>query len=266
MTELATTESPMMFLGESVRNIQADIKTQTRRIVKVPSWLEKMKPNMKKAFPDKAFGVTPCLIVSCADGSQQRLGNPWHWPEPHRIWVKEKWAKEFHSRFHDRHGMSAPDYLVDPETKEPLVIYDADLGFPMMINDEFMAEHDDVAWKSPMMMPRRVSRLTLEVVEVRAERLQQITMADCIAEGVKIPVTTKDCPPGKGRMLLQLTGPGPHGDFAPCKYLPRREALRTEEAFYRAHYASMWDFLNSKRGYSWKSNPWVWVITFRRIQ
>jgi hypothetical protein len=131
-----------------------------------------------------------------------------------------------------------PYGVVDQKTREPIVVYDADREFPMLINEEFMAEHDEVAWRSPMMMPRRVSCITLEVVEVRAERLQQITMADCIAEGVKIPVTIKGCPPGKGRMLLQLTGPGPHGDFAPCKYLPRREAQRTEEAFYRAHYAA----------------------------
>jgi len=33
----------------------------------------------------------------------------------------------------------------------------------------------------------------------------------------------------------------------------------------RARFASLWDSLNAKRGYSWKSNPWIWVIGFRRL-
>jgi hypothetical protein len=31
------------------------------------------------------------------------------------------------------------------------------------------------------------------------------------------------------------------------------------------YYMELWDSLNSKRGYGWDKNPWVWAITFRRI-
>jgi hypothetical protein len=28
----------------------------------------------------------------------------------------------------------------------------------------------------------------------------------------------------------------------------------------------LWNSINAKRGYSWESNPWVWVIEFKRIE
>ena len=31
-------------------------------------------------------------------------------------------------------------------------------------------------------------------------------------------------------------------------------------------YAALWDSINAKRGFSWKLNPWVWVITFQKIK
>jgi len=34
---------------------------------------------------------------------------------------------------------------------------------------------------------------------------------------------------------------------------------------YRHTFSGLWDSINEKRGYSWESNPWVWVIEFRRF-
>ncbi len=76
------------------------------------------------------------------------------------------------------------------------------------------------------LMPRWASRITLEVVSVRAERLREITTEDALAEGI-----TKN---------LSLTP--------------------------RVQFAELWDSINAKRGYGWDSNPWVWVIEFERIE
>jgi hypothetical protein len=77
-------------------------------------------------------------------------------------------------------------------------------------------------------MPRWASRLTLEVTGVRVERLQEISEADAIAEGI------------------------PAFKPSPSK-IPR------------LHYASLWDSLNAKRGFGWDKNPWVWVVEFKRV-
>ena len=84
-------------------------------------------------------------------------------------------------------------------------------------------------WKSPIFMPRWASRLLLDVVSVRAQRLQDISVEDAIAEGCS-------------------------GSF-----------MGDTHSWHGAlqEFAMRWDKINAKRG-SWKSNPWVWVCAFRR--
>jgi len=90
----------------------------------------------------------------------------------------------------------------------------------------------DNRWRSPIHMPRWASRILLEVTDVRVERVQEIGEADAECEGVGW-----DC-----------CGEGENDPRTP------REA-----------FCGLWDSINAKRGYSWKSNPWIWAITFKRI-
>jgi hypothetical protein len=80
-------------------------------------------------------------------------------------------------------------------------------------------------------MPQWASRITLEVTEVRVERLQDISEADAKAEGC-----SGDCP--VGHIPSYLAGP--------LSY----------------HYAQLWDSINGDG--SWKSNPWVYRISFKQ--
>lgn len=89
-----------------------------------------------------------------------------------------------------------------------------------------MAEY--YQWHPSVHMPRKAARIFLQVADVRAERLQDITEAGAISEGLRIGI-----------------GGEP--------YLSCRDA-------YHAH----WDNLNKKRDYGWDTNPWVWVYTFAR--
>ncbi len=90
-------------------------------------------------------------------------------------------------------------------------------------------------------MPRWASRITLEIVNVRVERVWEITTEDVLAEGIK---QTKD-----GFYLAPLTGvvDFPWGNAVPA-------------------FASLWNEINDKRGYGWDVNPWVWVIEFKRLE
>jgi len=101
-------------------------------------------------------------------------------------------------------------------------------------------------WKPSIHMPRRASRITLEITGVRVERVQEISPADCEAEGI---TGESHASPVRGQPYEEyFNGDGLVYPY-PC------EAFR-----------ALWDSINGKRpGRSWADNPWVWVIFFKRI-
>ena len=97
----------------------------------------------------------------------------------------------------------------------------------------------DYIWSPSIHMHREASRITLEVTDVRVERVQEISADDAEAEGIPTHVvehTFRKCYRGAGE----------------------RAAKRIE------YFSRLWDNLNAKRGYGWDANPWVWVVAFRR--
>ena len=99
----------------------------------------------------------------------------------------------------------------------------------------------DMPWKSPLFMPRWASRITLEITNVRIERVQDISEADAMAEGVWQPG--------------QVVHADMKGFRGTTNYSARNQFMHT------------WEAINFGRGYGWNSNPWVWVISFtRRLQ
>jgi hypothetical protein len=82
-------------------------------------------------------------------------------------------------------------------------------------------------WRPSLFMPKEIARIFLEVTEVRAERLQDITPEDAIKEGIQIDDIEFDFPV--------------------------------------ALFSKLWDSINAKKC-PWDSNPWVWVYTFKIIE
>jgi hypothetical protein len=93
-------------------------------------------------------------------------------------------------------------------------------------------------------MPRAASRLTLEITDVRVQRLQDITDDDAKAEGIREFTMT-----AAGRET-RLYGTDP---------LASEQGRTPREGFQIA-----WDAINGKRA-RWAVNPWVWAISFRRV-
>lgn len=188
------TERPILFSGPMVRAILAGRKTQTRRLVK----------------PQPEQGIwkcgRSCLALGNAppppDGYERWC--PYGLPGD-RLWVRECWRELGSGQGADG---KIPTYPVP-------VGYAADRGY-------------SGPWRPSIHMPRWASRLTLEVVGVRVERLHDISEADAQAEG---------CAP-------MLTHADPSA---------------------REQFESLWDSINGKRA-TWASNPWVWVVTFRRLE
>jgi len=90
-------------------------------------------------------------------------------------------------------------------------------------------------WTPSIFMPRWASRILLAVVDVRVERLQEMNFNDWKLDFVPSAMEVN-------QSLASFTG----------------------AKFQREHSRDLWDKINAKRGHSWDSNPWVWVIEFRR--
>lgn len=217
-------ERPILFSGPMVRAILEGKKTQTRRVVRPQP-----------------------ILKPCAD---EKVGHAWHWKKGRReaIWW-EKIATPMSMLQHCPYGVPG-DWLWVRETwgigaefdickpsdvlsrmksgKRPEVTYKAD-------NPELMFYR----WRPSIHMPRWASRLTLGVVEVRAERLQDISEDDARAEGV-----------------------------SPDGYIKARPVTYHEGEFqhtaFRDTFRGLWDSINAKRGFGWDVNPWIWVVSFKK--
>jgi len=92
------------------------------------------------------------------------------------------------------------------------------------------------SWKPAIAMPPWASRLTLEITDIRVQRLQEISEEDAIAEGVDMPL----CAESEGGIF------------------ETRRRIR-EIAF-----PALWNRMNGKR--SWNDNPWVLAVTHKRAE
>jgi hypothetical protein len=106
---------------------------------------------------------------------------------------------------------------------------------------------DEEKWRPSIFMPRWASRLTLEVKDVRIERLQDITDKDVWLEGVE------------GRSFACEDFWCPEDENYGCLY---PHTINCEPI---CRFRFFWDHLNAKGGHSWDSNPCVFVIEFMRM-
>lgn len=228
-------ERGILMCGEMVRPILEDRKLQTRRIVKPTLWPfcdESAKVNGKVCLE-----MLECDIVS----PYGQVGD--------KLWVQESFlvaegepdksvSVHYKADYQWRHGILVPQSHKDMPTGKP-----------------------SKKWYSGRFMPRWASRITLEITNIRVERVQDISVEDAKKEGVTIPAV-------KDRVLLRVSGKYLPSDYWPEGTIQKGnnpEILKPNEVI-KAHFASLWDSINAKRGFSWESNPYVWVIEFRKAE
>jgi len=111
-------------------------------------------------------------------------------------------------------------------------------------------------WKPSIFMPREACRLFLRVLDVREERLQDISEADASSEGMNIFNSYNlKCPAWESINGVEDCIGHKHKrdwDFKNCPL--------------RCKFHLIWDSLNADRGYGWDTNPLVKVITFERAK
>ena len=148
-------ERPIIMGADSVRAILDGRKTQTRRVIKPqPKFIG--APNV----PFKTDDANPKGIINCPYG---KVGD--------RLWVRET---VFFETFHQQSDEELKRYGFNPNIG--VWVYRADNhDYPTITAN----------WTSPMFMPREASRITLQITDIRVERVQDITEEDAIAEGVE---------------------------------------------------------------------------------
>jgi hypothetical protein len=195
-------ERPILFSSPMVRAILEGRKTQTRRIVKPCHMV--MDHGEDAAGQCIDAGYIPCFPL-CPYGHR---GD--------RLWVRETWCCV--------HGVPSSGGVPHPDD---FVRYRADGGPGEQVITDVRC------WHPSIHMPRVYSRILLEIVAVRTERLIDISEADSLAEGVNVH-------------------PDHHGK--------PRDSIYSPVSAYR----DLWESINGPG--SWAANPWVWVVEFKRIK
>ena len=203
-----------------VRALLAGTKTQTRRIV--------------KPQPVKSSGTHRGYPLAL-------MANDWAWPHPRTsgaTTISNRPNGPLGWEIHCPYGQPGDRLWV----RETLRAKD---GFMVYAADDGRIDCDGLDWPAcieprktivSIHMPRWASRLTLEITAVCVERLQSISEADAIAEGVTAVSSG-------GVTLFTTTGVN-------C-FQTAKDA-----------YAALWESINGPG--SWDANPWVWAVEFRR--
>ncbi|AYW39447.1 hypothetical protein [Pseudomonas aeruginosa] len=207
-------ERPILFNDQMVRAILEGRKTVTRRAVKDTGFY---------AIDAAIHGNEVALREREALSTRCPFGQPGD-----RLWVRETHAQVFEVDIPD--GRPAGPIGTAGSPGRPdwkcRYVYRSDGEMPN-VQWHHVGDSQPVRWTPSIHMPRRASRILLEITAVRVERLQDITPNQCIAEGAW---REKDKELGRGQ-----------------------EAI--------AAFADLW----RSTGGDWDANPWVWVVEFKRV-
>lgn len=205
-------ERPILFSAPMVRAIMEGRKTQTRRVVKPQPTFERVECYGDSwawaKGKDNFSGVTTEQLTGPA-GLLHETRCPFR--KGNKLWVKETYGP-------------------------------CDGGFCYRASEAEGVKPEDGKWHPSIFMFREASRITLEITEVRVERLQEISARDCVEEGIDFKKhececdtcarSTKLCPATSSSLIME--------------------------------YSELWDSINRKK-YPWAKNPWAWAITFKRV-
>ena len=201
-------ERPILFNGETVRAILAGRKTQTRRVIYNPKRLEG-------------------LMVAGEEAEWSPFGRPGD-----RLWVKEGvWSYDMLPVGRNKQFLW-PKFTDEQKARR---WFDSACCYTADLTEQTWPLGGDGGRLNKCFMPRWASRIDLEVLAVRAERVQEASTSDIVAEGRQYE--------------QQSIMAGLHYD-----------------RIMHDQFHSLWDSLYAKKGLGWNVNPWVWVVEFTQAE
>lgn len=200
---------PILFSTPMVQAIIRGEKSQTRRIVK-----------NKIALDWLETGFTQNFVALPENGlSKYKIGDI--------LWVRETWQ---HTKVLNLHPT------------------DENYGFVYKADAQPWEDYEGWNWKPSIFMPKDACRIFLEVTEVRVERLNEITEADALAEGVE-RWTEERMKSKPTHYKLYFHEKGSECSYTSCP---------------NDSYETLWQKINGEN--SWSENPFVWVYTFKQVE
>jgi len=192
---------PILFSTPMVNALQEGTKAQTRRICQYNKAYD--------IFYDGKHEVEAEQTIENMKPCKYKVGDI--------LWVRETWQHTKCLNLKDDNELYGYVYKASPNGKD------------------FQVNMLHWKWKPSIFMPKEAARFYLQIEEVRCERLNDISEADAIAEGIEQEFDT----------FLDYSAKSKTGSY----YLNAVES-----------YATLWDKINDKG--SWSKNPFVWVIKF----
>ena len=236
---------PILFNTEMVKAILDGRKTQTRRLVKPHYHDGDAGFNVVTMAKTGAF----CYIEYYDEyerSTERRMNPPYNVDDI--LWVRETWCKWWMP-----HGEWLYCYKASEQD-----------GNKRPTGPEYDDVWETIPWKPSIHMPKEAARIFLRVTGIRAERLQDITDADALKEGVPqdddFPMDSVYCP--------VCHGEGLHGAFHPvslgymevdCEYCDTPVK----------RFSHLWNSVikyDDMPRLGWEGNPFVWVIEFERTE
>lgn len=245
-------ERPIIFTGPNVRSVLAGTKTQTRRIalhhrMRPPAWAtfaqelqtfnaqhEWVPSQLFRWSEEQAAGEPLKTLRRWPYKGDDALNDHYAIPCPYgrrgdRLWVRETHFAfgKWDRRFNAKKGRDEWHFVDMTLVSGEPYLFAADGVSNTGAFIKRRSDPEPMYWQRPsLFMPRAASRLLLEITDVRVQRLQDISEADAQAEGI----TNAEC--------LECDG-------------------------WRNAYSRLWELINGAG--SWDANPWVWALTFKRL-
>ena len=221
-------ETGIIMSGSHPQDILESRKTQARRVIKL-----KPHPTGREWHAPFYDSLTGAWVFTAGFGlamRQQHIKCPYGQPGD-RLWVRETFC-------YIQGGGEPHDFGI---------WYKANGDYNWWRDNGGLMNYPINERTRPSIhMPRWASRILLEITEVRAERLQDISEEAARAEGAS-PAVWHLLPNGGGEDISRLPG------------------WPDQRASYKNGFANLWDSLNAKKGHGWDKNEWVWPISFKEV-
>jgi hypothetical protein len=217
-------------------------KTQTRRVVKHQDEVRQTSDGIQLWTGFMGWQPMSEAVSLC------RHGVPGD-----RLWVREGFARVPATAYRCSTGVHQ---TADPGDSDMCVVYRE--GWERSLPG---------GWRSPIFMPRWASRITLEITEVRIERLQAISEADAVAEGSTMRPSCNGFRHANPGWSMDWSRVGEFSRFATAAQRGQKAPLTEGDISLttaRFAFANFFDRIHGAG--SWDTNPWVWVIEFKKVE